>query len=118
LKYPNLNVTDVEIEEEEKHIKEKFLSELPQMYKNHSGRLTYSIGRHRVRREGKESKYKGVKKGSTGKNWRVRITYRSKTIHLGTFTNEKEAAAVYDSAVKKIYGNMAVTNQSLYPEDF
>jgi hypothetical protein len=59
------------------------------------------------------SKYKGVSFRKRKKPWIVGITVNYKNIHLGYFTNEIEAAKVYDAAAKKYYGEYAYLN---FPE--
>lgn len=73
----------------------------------------HSAESHKVRESAKfSSRYRGVC-DSYGK-WRVTIQNR----YIGTFPTEKEAALVYDRAALERYGEFALTNRSLYPEDF
>lgn len=46
------------------------------------------------------SKYLGVSLHNAGKSWRARIAINSKTIHLGSFKTEEEAAIAYNTAAK------------------
>lgn len=69
------------------------------------------------RKAGKTSKYKGVYWHKKGGKWNARIRAgeidkdgRSKTIHLGLFVDEAEAARAYDDAARRHYGAFAATN--------
>ena len=67
-----------------------------------------SRNRHAVRGT---SKYKGVHRATKrGKKWQVGIRYNNKYIHLGSFTDEVEAAKVYDIKAKELFGEFAYTN--------
>lgn len=57
---------------------------------------------------GLTSKYKGV---YLYKNrWRARITFQGKTISLGLFSLEEEAAQAYSKAALKYFGEFAYVN--------
>jgi hypothetical protein len=56
------------------------------------------------------SKYKGVSWNTNKKRWHVQITTNGKTIRLGYFTDEIEAAKAYDQAAKKYHGDFAALN--------
>lgn len=61
------------------------------------------------------SKYKGVsyyitERHKTGK-WVARITVDNKTVRLGYFSTEKEAAKAYNEAAKKYHGEYARLNE-------
>ena len=58
-----------------------------------------------------DSKYKGVKRN--GKNWKADIRYKGKSINLGTYEAELEAAHAYDSAALFLFGEYARPN---FPE--
>lgn len=60
------------------------------------------------------SSYKGVAvtRPNSGK-WRVRISVEKKTVHLGVFCSEIEAARAYDTAAKQFFGPFARLN---FPE--
>jgi len=61
-----------------------------------------------ARNKGKQanafSKYKGVSWHMRQKKWNARITVNGKTISLGSFENEKDAALAYDKAAKTLHG--------------
>lgn len=65
-----------------------------------------------VRRHGGLSNYKGVY-GTRNVNWGARIKINGKTIHLGTFSSELEAALAYDNAAILLHGDFCFTNQKL-----
>lgn len=56
------------------------------------------------------SKYKGVGKYRDTGKFTAKIGYNYKTIHLGYFTNEIEAAKAYDAKAKELFGEFANTN--------
>lgn len=56
------------------------------------------------------SKYKGVHWHKLHKKWAGRITFDKKTIHLGYFRTEIEAAKAYDRAAKEYHGEFAYLN--------
>jgi hypothetical protein len=60
----------------------------------------------------KENLYKGVSKSrnTTSKIWKVQIKMDGKSVHLGYFEDQKEAAKVYDKAAKEYYGEFARLN--------
>lgn len=62
------------------------------------------------------SKYKGVSR--KGGMWVAQISDGSRRRSLGYFQNELDAAAIYDEMAIRIHGAFALTNQSLFPEDF
>jgi len=52
------------------------------------------------------SRFKGVGKTKSGKQWRAAIGCR----HLGTFADERSAALAYDVAARAMYGEFARCN--------
>ena len=60
---------------------------------------------------GSSSKYKGVSWGKRDKIWSAKITVNYKLIHLGSFKDEKKAAAAYNKAAKKYHGKNARLNK-------
>jgi hypothetical protein len=56
----------------------------------------------------KSSQYRGV--SIMQGTWRAAITSNRKSIHLGIFKTEEEAALAYDQAAKKHHGEYAVLN--------
>ncbi len=58
---------------------------------------------------GRTSKYKGVYRDKRG-HWRAKINFDGKTICLGRYKNEIDAAKAYDKAAKELHGEFAVLN--------
>lgn len=56
------------------------------------------------------SRFKGVSWHSRHHYWQAYITKDQKTIHLGTFKDEMQAALAYDIAAKELYGEFANLN--------
>ena len=56
------------------------------------------------------SGFKGVHLDKTRKKWAVQITKNYKHIHLGRFTDIKQAAFAYNQAAKKYFGEFARIN--------
>lgn len=59
------------------------------------------------------SKYKGVSRRKNSNKWLARIRCEKKSIYLGTFASEIDAAKAYDRAAKKYHGEFASLN---FPE--
>lgn len=56
------------------------------------------------------SKYKGVTIGTNKKKWVASITVNYKSIYLGSFDTEEQAALAYNEAAKEHYGEFAQLN--------
>jgi len=56
------------------------------------------------------SKYKGVHRITDRKAYCAKIRYEGKTIYLGYYKDEIEAAKAYDEAAKKLFGEFARLN--------
>jgi hypothetical protein len=56
------------------------------------------------------SRYKGVSWNRRDRKWTPCICANGKTIHLGSFNIEGEAAMVYDKAARHYFGEFARTN--------
>lgn len=66
---------------------------------------------NRGKRQNAKCKYKGVScRKSRPSKWRARITVNQKTIMLGCYKSEIEAARAYDRAAKKYFGEFACLN--------
>lgn len=65
---------------------------------------------NRAPTKGSSSKYKGVSYVERNNNWRVQIMINYKTIKLGIFNNENEAALAYNEAAIKYHGEFAYLN--------
>jgi len=57
------------------------------------------------------SGYKGVYWCKNVKKWRAQIVINERNIHLGLFTDIKDAAKVYNEAAIKYFGEFAVLNK-------
>lgn len=67
--------------------------------------------RSRVKQESESSsRYKGVSYDKSTGKWRSRILINYKTIYLGRYNNELEAAQAYDKAALKYFGEFAQLN--------
>lgn len=56
------------------------------------------------------SKYKGVHWHKASSKWMGRISHFNKSIYLGLFTNQIEAAKAYDKKAIELFGEFALTN--------
>lgn len=65
----------------------------------------------RRRKQGYTSKYKGVYFCKTKRRYRARIFMDGKSIHLGSFKNEEDAARAYNEAVMIYFGEFASLNE-------
>jgi hypothetical protein len=59
------------------------------------------------------SRFKGVTLDKRTSRWRARIQIDGKSITLGTYITEEEAARVYDAKARKLFGEFACTNEDL-----
>ena len=59
---------------------------------------------------GKSSKFKGVSWHTKGHVFMAQIKINQKSIHLGSFTNEEDAARAYDKKAKELFGDFAFVN--------
>lgn len=57
------------------------------------------------------SKYKGVTYVKRLKHWQVQISNNLKTMYVGVFKTEKEAALAYNKAALKFHGEFACLNE-------
>lgn len=67
-------------------------------------------GKNRGPKKNGTSRYKGVNWDASRKKWLVRININGKDKNLGRFSDEVEAAKVYNKAAKKHYGEFACLN--------
>jgi HNH endonuclease len=61
------------------------------------------------------SGFKGVTRHKTGK-WQAAVKVSGRSLHLGLFATPEDAAAAYDEAVSRHYGEFATTNAQLRRE--
>ncbi len=65
---------------------------------------------NQIKQKNRTSKYKGVSWCKDIKKWRSRIKINQKSIELGCFKNEIEAAKIYDQEANKLFKEYALTN--------
>lgn len=58
----------------------------------------------------RSSRFKGVSWKSKNGNWVVQIGFRGKNTHIGSFSDEAEAAKAYDKVAKSLFGEFAWLN--------
>lgn len=63
------------------------------------------------KRIGGSSRFKGVHFESQTRKWRAEVTVNYKTIKLGRFSSEEEAAIAYNSAALDLHGEFARINE-------
>lgn len=63
-----------------------------------------------MRKRGGTSKYKGVFWDKNKNKWKANISINYRTIHLGSFDNELDAAHAYDKSAISIFGEFARVN--------
>ncbi len=66
--------------------------------------------RNLTKRKGCSSSFKGVVWNKAIKKWVVSVSIDQKSVHLGVFSSEVEAAKVYDTFVLTNYGEFAAPN--------
>jgi len=66
--------------------------------------------RRKVKKLGKSSKYKGVTFQKATRRWRATIHVTGRSIQLGEFKSERQAAKAYDEAAKKYFGTFVCLN--------
>lgn len=69
-----------------------------------------NVRRARQKRVPKTSRFTGVNYDKRLKKWRCQIKYIYKTIYLGMYESEIEAARFYDLVAKKLFGEFARPN--------
>lgn len=57
----------------------------------------------------KKTKYKGL--DLVGARWRARVTIAGKTLSLGIYDSEEEAASAYNNAITNYHGSFAKLNE-------
>ncbi len=57
------------------------------------------------------SQYKGVCRSTQINKWQSQIQCNKKHIHIGTFTNEEDAARAYNDKATELFGEFAVLNE-------
>ncbi len=62
------------------------------------------------RRDAETSKFKGVSLHSQNKRWIAQIGHNRRTIYIGSFDSEIEAAEAYDQEARRLFGDYANTN--------
>ncbi|MEK6883422.1 MAG: HNH endonuclease [Nanoarchaeota archaeon] len=65
---------------------------------------------NRRKRKLLSSKYKGVSWNKKNKNWRAMIRINNRTLNIGSFRNEQDAASAYDIKAKEIFGEYSHLN--------
>lgn len=88
-------------------------------HKNHNGLdnrrsnlrfATRSQNLANARSTGGRSRYRGVVPSGNAGTWRSQIKNSGKTVLLGTFSTEIEAAQAYNNAARELYGEFAILN--------
>lgn len=70
---------------------------------------------NRTARKRGSSKYKGVHFSKRSNKWQATLKLNQKTIYLGFYNVEEDAAKAYNAGAKSIFGNFAKLN--LIPEE-
>jgi hypothetical protein len=71
---------------------------------------THAQNQYNQKPRGGTSAFKGVAFDRQTGRWRAKIVLRGRTIHLGRFEDERDAAAAYDVAARDLFGRFARTN--------
>jgi hypothetical protein len=74
---------------------------------NRNSNLQFITNRHNTSKDkiNKTSKFTGVSWVKNKRHWTSTITYKSKTVFIGSFETEEEASEYYQNAVKAIENN-------------
>ncbi len=74
-------------------------------------RKTDKTGNNRNRmKTPSSSRFKGASWHKPTERWRSSITLKNKTIHLGMFDSEEQAALCYDAKARELFGQFAALN--------
>lgn len=65
---------------------------------------------NRKKNKTKKSAYKGISWHKKDKKWQARIKHNRKSIYLGNFDSEIDAAKAYDAKALELFGEFAYTN--------
>lgn len=68
---------------------------------------------NRRMRSNNTSGFKGVYFYKASKTWRASISFEKKRILIGNFPTPEKAAAAYDEAAQKLFGQYALTNAAI-----
>lgn len=71
---------------------------------------TQNMGNRRRRLDARSSKFKGLHWEADRGKWRPRIRVDGRSLHLGRFASEVDAAMVYDIAALIVFGDFAHLN--------
>lgn len=88
-------------------IKDKY-NQLLDKHGHNSSEKKARSGQGMIRAKDKASPYVGVSKDKN--KWAARIKYNKKTIHLGNFHSQEDAAKAYDKKALELYGDTAKLN--------
>ncbi|MGL5013631.1 MAG: HNH endonuclease [Bacteroidales bacterium] len=72
---------------------------------------TRKNNQNRTKSEGTSSQYKGVHFRKDRQKWQVQIKHHGKSIRLGCYFCEKEAALAYNKKAVELFGEFAKLNQ-------
>ena len=73
--------------------------------------VTLQLNRHNSKKANNtSSKYHGVIYNKKNQNYMSTITYQKKSIYLGSYISDVEAARAYDAKVKELYGGCGRLN--------